>query len=107
MWHLADVLRALGRPDEAEPLASETLRLWEQVLGPDHEWTGWALGSMAELRLAQHEPAEAAVLAERALVIHERNFGPLHAQVAAIKNLLARARLASGQAGAAEPPGVD
>jgi hypothetical protein len=82
--------------DEAEPMAREALRLWEASWGPEHEWTAWGLGTLAEIRLVRQDAAEALMLATSALAIHERNFGPGHAQVAATLRLLARAHAALG-----------
>jgi len=39
MQILATILRDLGRPDEAEPLARQALEIFEGILGPDHPQT--------------------------------------------------------------------
>ena len=103
MWHLGETLRGLQRHDEAEPLARDALRIWEAAFGPDHEWIGWGLTSLAHTRLAQGDAAEAAALAARAVPLLERAFGGAHTAVAETLLLHARALLALGRAADAEP----
>ena len=103
MWHLAETLRGLQRSDEAEPLARRTLQIWEASFGPDHEWTAWALISLAETRLAQGDAGEAAGLAERAASVLQRVFGAEHPVLASTLTLQARARLALDEPDSAEP----
>jgi hypothetical protein len=93
MWHLAETLCALQRPDEAEPLARDALRIWEQALGADHEWTAWGLLCLAEVRLARDDAAEAERLAGRAAAALERAYGPGHPAVVTTLTLQARALL--------------
>jgi hypothetical protein len=77
---------------EAEPIARETLSIWEETMGADHEWTAWGLDTLARVRLQQGDRAEATDLAERALLIFDRVFGSDHPQVTATLTLLIQAR---------------
>ena len=63
----------------------------QAAFGDDHEWVAWALGSLAQVRLARNDAAEAAALGRRAKPVFERNFGAGHARVAAMRLLEERA----------------
>src|SRR6185369_3883294 len=91
MWHLGDALRMLDRFGEAEVLARRVLDIWEQSFGPEHDWTAWALISLAEVRLAQGDAGESIMAAQRAASIVERQFGATHAVLASTMNLHGRA----------------
>ena len=77
--------------------------MWEASFGPEHEWTAWALISLAETRLAQGDAAEAAELAERAAGVLQRVFGAEHPVLASTLTLQARALLAMDEPDTAEP----
>jgi tetratricopeptide (TPR) repeat protein len=97
MWNLAEVLRGLGRFDEAETLVRRTLEMWEARFGPEHEWTAWGLICLAEVRLAQGDAEEAIGAAERAARVIERLFGKAHAVLGSTLDLHGRALLRAGR----------
>ena len=52
MQVLATLLRDLGRPEEAEPLARRALEIFEGLLGPDHPSTQSARSDLDTLTAA-------------------------------------------------------
>ena len=81
---------------EAEPVVRRTLEVWKSHFGAEHEWTAWALISLAETRLAQGDARESAELSERAAQTLRRAFGDDHPVVKSTVELRARALRAVG-----------
>jgi tetratricopeptide (TPR) repeat protein len=50
---------AISKYAEAEPLNQQALKIWEQVLGPQHSDVAASLNNLAELYDAQGKYAEA------------------------------------------------
>jgi hypothetical protein len=101
---LAEALRSLFRLDEAEQMARRALEIWETRVGPDHQWTGYALLSLGRTMLARRKATEAAQMAERAAQILTLVFGSEHADVRSALELQASALQGKGDSSVAEPP---
>ena len=67
-----------ARYAEAEVCYHQSLRIREQVLGPDHPQVAYPLNGLASLYDAQGKDAEAEPLYQRALRIREKVLGPNH-----------------------------
>ena len=76
--NLALILRDLGQPAEARPLAERALAIDEAAYGPDHPDVAIDLNNLAMILQDLGQPAEARPLAERALAIAEAAYGPDH-----------------------------
>ena len=87
--NLAELRRAQGRYEEAEPLFRRSLVIEEKALGPDHPEVGMMLGNLAGLYREQGRNAEAEPLYRRALGIAEKALGPDHPNVGQSLNNLA------------------
>lgn len=87
--NLAEVLKGLGRLEEAESMLRRSLELKESVHGADHFELANTLGNLGELnyQLGRAEPAEEYLL--RALGIYTRVFGDDHSRLVPVLNNLA------------------
>ena len=101
--YLAEVLRAQGRPGEAEPLHRQALKIREATLGPDHPDIAQSLNNLAESLRDQCRYGEAEPRYIRALAIREAALGPKHPKTAFSLNNLALLLQAQGRYGEAEP----
>lgn len=70
---LGRCLHVQGRLEEAETFFRESLRILEDLFGPDHIHVAGGLQNLARLRSERGEWEEAATLGERALNILEQN----------------------------------
>ncbi len=89
LYLTGNYLREHARYGEAEAFYRHSLRLREQVLGPDHSEVAYPLNSLAILYREQGKYAEAEPLCQRALHITEQAYGPDHPEVAVPLNNLA------------------
>jgi len=101
--NLAELYRAQGNYEQAEPLHQRALAIWEKALGPEHLDVGASLNNLAGLYHAQGNYAEAEPLYQRALAIVEKVLGPEHPRVATSVNNLALLYYAQGKYTQAEP----
>jgi tetratricopeptide (TPR) repeat protein len=76
--NLAELYRAQGKYEQAEPLFQRALAILEQQLGPDHPDTALSVWYLAVLSERQQQYEQAASLYQRALSIDEHALGPLH-----------------------------
>jgi tetratricopeptide (TPR) repeat protein len=86
--HLAVGYRCLGRYQEAVKLDEETLRIREQVLGPEHPDTLNSRQNLAVCYQQLRQYQEAVELFEEILRIRERVLGPEHPDTLQIRNNL-------------------
>ncbi len=98
-WYLYEHARYA----EAEALLQRSLRISEQVLGPEHPYTAATLSALATLYHNQGKYAEAEPLYQRALRISEQAEGPKHRDTARILHELARLYHNQGKYAEAEP----
>lgn len=73
---LGRCLHAQGRLEEAEGLFRESMRLLEELFGPDHPHVAGALQNLARLRSERGDRAEAVELGARALHILKEQLPP-------------------------------
>jgi tetratricopeptide (TPR) repeat protein len=92
-----------ARYAEAEAFYQHSLRIREQVLGPDHPQVASPLNGLAILYKDQGKYAESEPLYQRALHIWELALGPDHPQVASPLNGLANLYKEQGKYVEAEP----
>jgi tetratricopeptide (TPR) repeat protein len=80
--NLAELYRAQGQYEQAEPLLQRAMKIREHLLGPDHPDVATVLNNLANcyMKLGKYEEAEE--LHKRALVICERSLGPDHPNTA-------------------------
>ena len=78
-----------GHKDKAGELANQTLKIREQVLGPNHPDTAKSLNTLAALYAELYKEEEALPLAERALETREQVLGPNHLDTAESLDTLA------------------
>ena len=71
--HLADLYRAQGRYDEAEPLYRRALKISEKALGPEHPQVGLILEGYAHLLLNKRCFREAKEVGKRAISIRMKH----------------------------------
>jgi hypothetical protein len=101
--NLAEALRGLGHPDQAQPLYERALAIDEAAYGPDHPTVAIILNNLAEALRGLGHPDQAQPLYERALAIDEAAHGPDHPEVAATLNNLAGALRDLGHPDQAQP----
>ncbi|MCH9020758.1 MAG: CHAT domain-containing protein, partial [Proteobacteria bacterium] len=101
--NLAELYRAQGRYEAAEPLYKRALAVREKALGPDHPDVATSLNNLAGLYRLQGRYEAAEPLYMRSLAIKEKALGPDHAGVAASLNNLALLYENQGRYEAAEP----
>lgn len=94
---LAWFYRDQGRYSEAEPLYRQVVKLWEEVLGPDHPSLGASCYKLAEFYFVQGRADEALPFYERSLSIREKKLGKRNLDVADTAEHLARAHLCQGR----------
>ena len=102
LTNLAELLRELGRYDEAEPLYREALAIDEAALGRRHVDTAVAMNNLAALLSPPAATGEAEPLMREALEIDREMLGPEHPEIATIEGNLAQVLLNSGRAPEAE-----
>src|SRR5437868_2909840 len=73
--NLAELHRAQGKDEKAEPLLVRALAFREQQLGASHPDTANSLNHLAALYYAQSRYAKAEPLYQRALAIYEQQLG--------------------------------
>ena len=95
--NLAELYRAQGRYEEAEPLYERSRAIAEKALGPDHPAVGTSLNNLAELYRAQGRYEEAEPFLKRALVLNKKALGPDHPAVATSLSNLAWLVVSSGE----------
>jgi tetratricopeptide (TPR) repeat protein len=86
---LAALHQVLGNYAVALPLYQRSLRIREDILGPEHPDTATSLNNLAWLHQDQGQYAVAEALCRRALAIRERVLGPDHPDTASTLNNLA------------------
>jgi nucleoside phosphorylase/tetratricopeptide (TPR) repeat protein len=101
--NLAALLRELGDPAAARPLAERALAIAEAALGPDHPDVATRLSNLAAVLRDLGDPAAARPLLERSLTIAEAAYGPDHPDVANHLNNLATVLQDLGDPAAARP----
>ena len=80
--NLGAVLEDLGKPDSAEVLYREAIRIAVAGLGEEHDQVSAMLNNLGLLLGRKGRVAEAETLLTRALGIDQRKFGPAHPTVA-------------------------
>jgi tetratricopeptide (TPR) repeat protein len=104
LLHQAGIyLRDRGLYEQAEPLLRRSLRISEQVFGPEHPDTAQLLNDLGWLYYHQGKYDQAETLYKRALVIRERILGAFHPHTATTLNDLALLYEDRGQYDQAEP----
>ncbi len=95
-------LMAMGRLDEARPLAERALAVARKGFGEDHQSTLWALNSLADVRRVQHDAKGALPLYAAAARSCARRFGdPDFPDCLTYRNNQAASMLALGRIGPA------
>ncbi len=82
--NLAQLYRAQGLYERAEPLYKRLLAIREKALGPDHPDVAMSLHNLAALYLTQSKCERAEPLYKRSLAIWEKALGPDHPDVATV-----------------------
>ena len=103
MNELAQLLNAINRPAEAEPLMRSALAIDEQSFGTEHPRVAIELNNLAKLLQETARLAEAEPLIRRALAIDEKSYGAEHPSVARDCNSLAALLHSKNQLTDAEP----
>jgi tetratricopeptide (TPR) repeat protein len=106
---LGDFYHRSGRPEDAEPLLAQSIRLWEGILGPGQPRVGIPIHNLAVLYLEGCRVDQALPLIHRALSLWESTLGPRHAdRVAAMRTAatLLRACGRAEEAAKLEPDGT-
>jgi tetratricopeptide (TPR) repeat protein len=75
LGNLGEVLRLTGNVDEARPLFARSLRIFEEVLGPDHPEVALSLNSNAIMRAEAGDLDGSREMFERAVAINEAALG--------------------------------
>ena len=101
--NVADVLRALGKYEEAEAENRRALMLAENALGPEHLDVARSHNNLAMVLEEQGKYEESAAEHLRALALREKALGPEHPDVATSRNNLAIVRSRQGKYEEAEP----
>ena len=101
--NLAQVLKAMNRLAEAEPLYRRALAIDEMDLGPENPDLATQLNNLAGLLQATNRFGEAEQLYRRALAIHEKSLGPEHQSVSIDLNNLAGLLQDTNRLAEAEP----
>ncbi|HZU03769.1 MAG TPA: tetratricopeptide repeat protein, partial [Ktedonobacteraceae bacterium] len=78
LHRMANYLSEHAWYNEAEPLFQRALRIWEQLLGPEHPNVAYPLNDLATLYVEQGKYRQAEPLYQRALRIREQRLGPEH-----------------------------
>ncbi len=76
--NLAELYRAMGRYEEAEPLYKQSLEITRTALGEDHPDFAISLWSMATLQTSLKRFSEAEPMHKRSLLILRRALGEDH-----------------------------
>jgi tetratricopeptide (TPR) repeat protein len=79
---LATLHQVLGNYTDALPLYQQSLKIRENILGPEHPDTATSLNNLAWLYEDQGQYAAAESLWRKALEIRERTLGPVHSDTA-------------------------
>jgi tetratricopeptide (TPR) repeat protein/transcriptional regulator with XRE-family HTH domain len=104
LLHQAGVyVRDRGLYDQAEPLLQQSLKMSEQVLGPEHPDTARLLNDLGWLYYHQGKYDQAETLYKRALDIRKRVLGDLHHDTATTLNDLGLLYENQGKYEQAEP----
>ena len=101
--NLAELYKATGRYDEAEPLYQRSFAILGKALDPEHPDVATSLNNLAGLLYATRRYGEAEPLLQRSLAIREKTLGPDHPAVATSLNNLAELYKATDRYGEAEP----
>jgi tetratricopeptide (TPR) repeat protein/tRNA A-37 threonylcarbamoyl transferase component Bud32 len=99
---IGSVYVTMGMLREAEPLLEESLRIREQLSGPDSLETAESLHDLASLRFANFDFSATRQLLERALAIRLRLLGPDNPDTIRTKFNLAWMAVTSGHSSAEE-----
>ena len=102
MGRLAELLKRMGRLDDAEDLFRKSLDILRDAYGEEHHDVAAAMNSLALVLYSKGGYDEARPLYRRALQIHERLSGPGTAEVADTLNNLAGLLYAKGDYAGAE-----
>jgi tetratricopeptide (TPR) repeat protein len=101
--NLAQLLQAMNRLSEAEPLMRRALAIDEAAYGPEHPEVAIRLNNLASLLKATNHLAEAELLMHRVLAIMEAAYGPEHSAVGITLNNLAQLLKDTNRLAKAEP----
>jgi CHAT domain-containing protein/Tfp pilus assembly protein PilF len=99
--NIGNVLIGLRRFDEAQARLDETHAARRRALGDDHPLVAQGLSVRARLQFMRGNYAEAKEGFVQSLAIYAKRVGPLHPQSVTLQFLLARTRVALGEAEAA------
>ena len=102
LTNLADLLREVGRFEEAEPLYREALAIYEAALGRRHAETAIAMNNLAALLMTTGRYQEAEPLMREVLDINREVLGPEHPENATTESNLAQVMLGLGRTDEAE-----
>lgn len=94
---LGGCLTEAGRLAEAEPLLRDGLASVTQDVGPQHAWTAFAQGRLADLLKEKGRIEEAMPLIENAVEMFESQFGANNARAADSQRVLAGLQFAAGK----------
>jgi len=94
---------ALAAYQTVRPMFERAIAIFEVAAGPEHEYTGWAAASLANLLHAQGDFAAARPLFERDLAITEKVLGAEHPGTGTSLSNLAGLLQAQGDLAAARP----
>ncbi len=96
LFTLAQIVHETGPLSRARELYERALAIWEEVLGPSHPTTAYAMAGMAAILLTEPGNREQArALLERALGIWETSLGHNHPRTAELRAVLDKTRPAS------------
>ncbi|QJB70049.1 CHAT domain-containing tetratricopeptide repeat protein [Parasphingorhabdus halotolerans] len=100
---LAVTINDQGRPQEAEPLARQSIATWNAAKGSDHPETNLAVANLATILLAQNRAEEAEQYFVRVLDRNRAQFGDAHIWSARHSSNLAIAKTRQGKYLSAAP----
>ncbi len=101
--NLAELYKAQGLYEKAEPLHLRSLAIYEKVMGKEHPLVATSLNNLAELYKAEGRYEKAEPLYLRSLAIYEKVLGKEHPNVATCLNNLASLYQTQGSSEKAEP----
>ncbi|MBD2606641.1 tetratricopeptide repeat protein [Scytonema hofmannii FACHB-248] len=101
--NLAELYKAQGLHEKAEPLHMRSLAIYEKVMGKEHPLVATSLNNLAELYKLEGRYEKAEPLYLRSLAIYEKKLGKEHPNVATSLNNLASLYQTQGSYEKAEP----
>jgi tetratricopeptide (TPR) repeat protein len=107
MTRIAMLLQDKGRLNEAESMLREALQLFEESVGPDHQYVGSALTELGAVLAEKGLPQDAEPMLLRAVEIRTQDYPATHPLVAATNTVYGHALARLGRYDDAEPLLID